>query len=151
MTLHESRCPLTGLETEHSDAAKRLSDTYRLHRLADPIGNTGRWFACALADGSSDHVLYDTRRDAVTHQRHNETYYCFVQIVPHDMNHCQAESFLGTHRKMYDAGIKLTDRDHRAGGRVLIPRVAAEDQQAQMRSLLSGGKFPQTNIRLPRR
>jgi hypothetical protein len=149
--LHENKCPLNGFDVEHSDTAKRLSDTYRLHRLADPIGSIGHWFAAAMSDGRSDNVLYDTRRECVTHQHHDEVYYTFIQIIPSDMNHCQAESHLIGVRKLYDAGIKLTDRDHHAGGRTLIPRVAAEDQMAQMRSLLSGGRLPQSNIRLPRR
>jgi hypothetical protein len=67
------------------------------------------------------------------------------------MNHCQAESFLMTNRKMADAGIRLTDRDHHSGGRVMIPRLTVEDQQSLMRSVLSGGRLPQSNIRLPRR
>ena len=149
--LHEAKCPLSGFDVEHSDAAKRLSDCYRLHRLADPIGSIGKWFAAALADGDSDRTLYDTRAECVWYQKHNEEYYCYVQIIPGDMNPCNAESFLGTNRKLYDAGLKLTDRDHRAGGRTIIPRVAAEDQQALMRSIQSGGKLPQSNIRLPRR
>lgn len=147
--IHEMRCPYGITETQHSDAAKRLSDTYRLHRLADPIGSIGHWFACTLADGDSDRTLYDTRREAVTHQRHNEEYYFYVQIIPGDMNPCQAESVLSGARKLDDAGIKLSDRDHHAGGRTMIPRLAREDQAAQMRSLLSGGKLPQRNIRLP--
>lgn len=151
MTLHESRCPFAGTDIEHSDGAKRVSDTYRLHRLADPIGSIGHWFAVSLANGDSDRTLYDSRRDAVTHQHHNEEFYCYIQIVPSDMNHCQAESFLMTNRKMADAGIRLTDRDHHSGGRVMIPRLTVEDQQSLMRSVLSGGRLPQSNIRLPRR
>lgn len=147
--IHEMRCPYGQRNEDHSDAAKRLSDTYRLHRLADPIGSIGHWFAATLASGDSDRTLYDTRRDAVTHQHHNEEYYFFVQIIPGDMNPCQAESVLSGARKLDDAGIKMTDRDHHAGGRVMIPRLAKEDQAAQMRSLLSGGKLPQRNIRLP--
>lgn len=148
--IHEIRCPLNGTELEHSDAAKRLSDTYRLHRLADPIGSIGHWFAAALVDGRSDNVLYDSRRDAVWYQKHNEEYYFYTQIGPYDMNQCQAESVLSGAQKIADTpGMKLTDRDHRAGGRSLIPRLTVEDQQAQMRSLLSGGRMPQRNIRLP--
>jgi hypothetical protein len=149
--LHETRCPLNGSNLEHTDAAKRLSDTYRLHRLADPIGSIGHWFAAALSDGDSDRTMYGSRRDAVTHQKHNEMYYCYAQLGPYDMNHCQAESYLGTHRKLYDAGIKLTDPEHRAGGLSVIPRVTQEDQMAQLRSLISGGRLPQSNIRLPGR
>lgn len=145
--LHEIRCPLNGTDIEHTDPAKRVSDTYRLHRLADPIGSIGQWFAIALADGTSDNVLYGTRRDAVIHQKHNELFYAYVQIIPGDMNPCQAESFIGTHRKLYDAGIKLTDREHRSGGLSVIPRLTAEDQDAQLRSILSGGILPQKNIR----
>lgn len=145
--LHEFKCPYNGTEREHSDAAKRISDTYRLHRLADPIGSIGHWFACALSDGDSDRTLYDTRRDAVIHQRHNEEYYFFIQVIPGDMNHCQAESALAGVRKLHDAGIRLTDRDHRAGGRVMIPRVTIEDQNAQLNSILYGTR--PSNIILP--
>jgi len=151
MTIHENRCPLNGTNLEHTDTAKRVSDSYRLHRLADPIGSIGHWFAVALANGRSDGQLYDTRKECVTHQHHNELYYAYIQIIPGDMNPCQSESFMATHRKLYDAGIKLTDREHRTGGRSLIPRVAIEDQQALMRSILSGGKLPQSNIRRPGR
>lgn len=152
MILHERNCPLNGSMIDHTDPAKRLSDTYRLHRLADPIGSIGHWFASALNNADSDRTLYDTRRDAVTHQHHDEEYYFYTQIRPCDMNACQAESVLSGARKIAGTpGIKLTDRDHHAGGRVMIPRVAVEDQMAQMRSLLSGGILPQTNIRLPRR
>ena len=147
--LHELRCPLSGTDIEHTDAAKRLSDTYRLHRLADPIGSIGHWFAASLSNCDSDRTIYDTRRDAVTHQHHDELYYFYVQIIPSDMNPCQAESHLSGQRTMSNAGIRLTDRDHHSGGRVMIPRLTVEDQQSLMRSVLSGGRLPQSNIRLP--
>lgn len=125
-------------QLEHSDAARRISDTYTLHRLADPIGNIGRWFAVALANGMSDNVIYDTRSECVRHQHHNELFYAYIQIIPGNMTICDAEMFLKTNRKLHDAGIKLTDRDHRSGGRVVIPRVSREDQMAQMRAILHG-------------
>jgi len=133
---HEVKCPLNGTSYEHTDLAKRLSDEYRLHRLADPIGSIGHWIAVHMGTGKSDHTLYDTRRDAVTHQGHNEQFYTYVQIVPSDMNQCQAESYIQGQRKLAQAGISLIDRDHRTGGRVMIPRLTVEDQQAQMRSSL---------------
>jgi hypothetical protein len=148
--IHEVRCPYNETGKDHSDEAKRVSDTYRLHRLADPIGSIGHFFAVSLADGRSDNVLYDTRRECVTHQHHNESYYFYIQIRPCDMNACQAESALSGARKVARTpGMQLTDRDHRAGGRSLIPRVTEEDQRQMLRSLLSGGKLPQSNIRLP--
>lgn len=115
----------------HSDAAKRICDTYTLHRLADPIGNIGQWFAVAIADGTSDGVLYDSRIDAIRHQRHNEFYYVYVQIVPAQMSICDAEIFLAGVRKTYEARKKLMDRNHPQGGLEIIPRLTVEDQRAQ--------------------
>lgn len=117
---------------EHSDAAKRIADTFALHRLADPIGNIGHWFACAIADGTTDNVLYDSKLDAIKHQRHNETYYAYVQIVPAQMGICEAELFLSGVRKTYKARKSLMDRDHPKGGLEPITRLSVEDQMAQV-------------------
>jgi hypothetical protein len=131
----------------HSDAAKRLSDAYTMHRLADPIGNIGRWFAVAIADGTSGdmNTLYDSRLDAITHQHHNEQYYVFIQIVPSNMPVCDAEIYLAAVRKTYDARKSLLDRDHRNGGRDIITRLTAEDQIAQSRG------YNSTNLIVPGR
>jgi hypothetical protein len=115
----------------HSDAAKRIVETYNLHRLADPIGNTGHWFAVAIADGTTDNDLYDSRIDAIRHQHHNEHYYAYLQIVPSQMSICDAEIFLSGVRKTYDARKALVDRDHPKGGLDVIPRLTVEDQLAQ--------------------
>jgi hypothetical protein len=89
---HTPTCMRKGMG--HSDAAKRCSDTYRLHRSANLTNAIRKWIAVALADGTSDGVLYDTKRDAVRHQHHNEQFYAFVCIGPHDMAPCDAEEFL---------------------------------------------------------
>lgn len=149
MTLHNINCQRSGFSGEHSDAAKKVSDQYRLHRLADPIGNLGGWIAVALNDGASDGVLYASRKDCVTHQRHNEMWYAYIQIIPSDMAPCDAEIFLAVHRRMYDKGIRLTDPDHRAGGRSMIPRVSAEDQRSQLSAIFNGGK--PSNLIIPGR
>lgn len=117
---------------DHSDPAKRIHDTYMMHRLADPIGNIGRWFAVAIADGTTDNVLYDTRGDAIRHQHHNEFYYAYVQIVPSQMSICDAEIFLSGVRKTYQARKSLMDRDHAHGGMEIIPRLSIEDQRSQI-------------------
>lgn len=124
----------------HSDAAKRVSDQYRLHRTALGMAAVGRWFAVRISDGTSDGVLYDTRRDAVRHQHHNETYYAFIAIGPYDMDVAEAEEFVSTVRTLYDANIRLTDPDHVAGGREVIPRVTREDQASLMRSIRNKGR-----------
>lgn len=118
---------------QHSDAAKRIADEYALHQIAGELGgNVGRWFAVAIADGTSDHTLYDSRLDAITHQHHNEYYYCYIQIVPSQMSVCDAELYLSGVRKTYEARKAMMDRNHHAGGREIIPRLAAEDQRAQI-------------------
>lgn len=131
----------------HSDAAKRIADEYNLHRCAGGADAIGRWAVFALEDGSSDHVLYDSKHAAVTHQHHNEQRMLFLQISPNSMYVCDAEAFLAVQRKLYDSGVRLTDPDHRSGGRTVIPRLAAEDQRAQILSILSGGKLRPSNIR----
>lgn len=117
---------------EHSDAAKRIWETYNLHRLADPIGNIGHWFACAIADGTTDNILYATKQDAIRHQHHNEEYYAYVQIVPTQMGICDAELFLSGVRKTYEARKSLMNRDHPKGGMEPISRLSVEDQLAQV-------------------
>lgn len=108
-----------------------MSDVYSLHRTAGGLDIVGHWIACRLSDGSSDQVLYVTRRDAVSHQKHNEQLYAFVQIRPHSMSICEAASFLRFARMAYDAGFRMTDPQHRTGGRQIIPRLTREAQALQ--------------------
>lgn len=144
--MHDLNCPATG--APHSDAAKRMSDTYNLHQAAAGDVAVGQWFAVRLQDGDSDGELYASKRAAVRHQHHDEAYYAFVRIAPCSMSPCEAESFLRTNRAAYDAGMRLADPDHRAGGLDLIPRVTVEDQRAQVGALL--GRCAPTNLILPR-
>ncbi len=121
----------------HEDAAKRIADTYSLHRIAaDTLGltNIGKFFAAALADGTTDGVLYDTKQDAVSHQKHNEQFYTFIKIGPWHMTACDAAVMLKVSRSAYDKGLRLADPQSRSGGRELIKRATIED----MRSLASG-------------
>lgn len=134
---------------DHSDAAKRASDAYRLHKAALGQLAVGRFLAVALADGSSDGVLYDTKRDAVRHQHHNEQMYAFICINPGDLNPCEAEEFLALNRMFYDRGIRLSDPDHAAGGREVIQRVTVEDQRSLARSIASGGRLKPSGLVYP--
>jgi hypothetical protein len=126
---HQLRCPVenrTPLNL-HSDAAKRVSDTYLMHRSADPYGCIGKWIACALQDGSSDNTLYDSKQDAIRHQHHNENWYTFIQIVPSMMTECEAEVMLKVARMIYDKGGRMSDGFNRHD---LIKRLGWEDQLA---------------------
>lgn len=111
----------------HTDAAKRTSDQFNLHRLADQYGAIGKWFAAALHDGSSDGVLYDTKQECVRHQHHNEQFYTYIKIIPSMMTECEAEVMLSVSRRAYDNGMRMADPDAKHGGKQLIRRTNAED------------------------
>lgn len=134
----------------HSDAAKRVADEFNLHRVASGQAAIGRWVAFTLADGTSDHQIYDTRWDAVTHQHHHEQQCMFLQITPTTLSVCDAEALLSMHRRMYDAGVRLVDPDHRAGGREVIRRVTREDMKAQIRTIATGGRTRPSNLIFPK-
>lgn len=119
----------------HSDAAKRFSDLYNLHKAA---GTTRGWIAVALADGSSDGEVYETRAEAVLYQRHNERWYFYCALDQPAMTICQAESLLRYKRVMNQIEAGHTDRDAPHGGLEVIPRVSIEDMEAQMRAVRSG-------------
>lgn len=127
---HEAWCPKK--DTPHTDAAHRLSDIYNLHRVADPHGSVGKWFASALADGSSDHVLYDSKHSCIRHQKNNEQYYTYIKIIPSTMSVCDAAVMLTTARRLYDAGMRMVDPDASHGGRDVIKRSSIEDMLAVM-------------------
>jgi hypothetical protein len=140
MNQHEPWCQMKTMG--HSDAAQRLYDTYNLHRMAIGDNAIGKWFAVAMADGRSDNVLYDTKRECVRHQHHNEQYYAFVKIVPPSMRLCEAEVMLTTARKLFDGGLRMVDPDDKHGGKDVIKRLSVEDQLAQMRG-------HNTNLQMP--
>lgn len=128
---HEHWCLMKSMG--HSDAARRLADTYNLHRIGLGDGAIGKWFAASLAEGRSDDVLYDNKQSCVQHQHHNEDYYTYIKIVPSSMRVCDAEVMLRTARTLYEKGIRLADPDDKRGGLEVIKRSSIEDQFAQAR------------------
>jgi len=137
---HDSWCPQTAFG--HDDAAKRVCDSYNLHRLAHDLGAVGKWIACALTDGKGGNTLYDSKRDAVRHQGHNEMYFTFVKIGPQSMTICEAAVMLKVARATHDRGIRLADPDDANGGKDVIKRLTVEDQRNQSIGL-------NTNLRMP--
>jgi hypothetical protein len=118
----------------HSDAAKRMSDHYNLHKAAGAI--VGWWLAFALADGAHDGTAYPAKLEAVAHQHHAEWWCAFVRIGPSVMSVCEAESQLYMYRMQ--AKLKLADRENKHGGLDVITRVTREDHARQMAALRSG-------------
>lgn len=131
VVLHDLGCHYVG---PHSDSAKRASDAVNLHLAALGFAAFKKWVALRLQDGSSDGVLYDTRREAVVHQL-DEQLCAYVRLPPTRMTPCSAEAFLKFTRDAYRSGFRLTDPDHRTGGRDLIPRLTSRDQAAQANAL----------------
>jgi hypothetical protein len=123
---HQPGCPRS--YGPHSDPAKRIYDTYHLHRIAGLDASLGKWFASKLSDGTTDNVLYDSKTEAVNHQHHNEEYFVFTQVTMANMSQCDAEIWLGVARRMREKGIRMHDP------REVIKRATREDQSA----LISG-------------
>lgn len=127
---------------ELMDSGKRISDIFAMHRLADPIGNLGHFFAVRLSDGTTNNNLYPSmgaaRGDIA--RRDDEDRWMYIQVVPSTLTQRDAALLLRAQRKMYDAGIRVSAMD----GRVMIPRIAREDHMAQLRGLFRGQ--PPSNI-----
>ena len=122
--------PLAGLGLKCGDAAQRASDEITLHAIA---GSAGKWAALRLRDGGSDHVAYDRRSDAVSHQSSPE--YCtYVLIPPGGMTVKEADVLLHFWRQCYDAGFRAVDpRDD-------IPSMPLRPEEAREQIRLFGGK-----------
>jgi len=118
----------------HSDSAKRFSDWYNLHKCA---GGSG-WIAVALADGDTNGQVYDSRQHAVRHMWPREHRYFYCVLSAPSMSVCAAESVLRWRRVMNEVEAPHTDRDAPNGGLEVIPRLAAGDQEAQIRAVRTG-------------
>ncbi|MGH3226391.1 MAG: hypothetical protein ACRDPY_48235 [Streptosporangiaceae bacterium] len=117
----------------HSDAAKRFAGIYGLHKAA---GTTAGWIAVSYRDGSGGLTVYDTRAQAVRDCWPWEDRFFYCSLAERAMTICAAESVLRFRRVM--AGMEKPDRDRPGGGLEVIPRLAAEDQEAQIRAARTG-------------
>jgi hypothetical protein len=115
----------------HSDAAKRISDTYNLHVTCG--ARLGQVFAFGLADGQTDGQLYDSREDAANHQRHNEGWKGYVRIGPGGMTVCAAAAVLRWQRQA--AELAPARRGERSGGLEPIPRLTIEGRERQLAAM----------------
>jgi len=114
----------------HSYAAQRLSDIYLMHRAA---GTSIGWIAVDYAGGRGGLTVYDSRSDAVKDCWPWEDRFFFLTLTERYMSVCQAEAVLRWRRVMAD--MERPDRDRPGGGMAVIPRLATEDQEAQIRAI----------------
>lgn len=126
------------------DASKRIADEYMMHRAASVaagIDAMGKFIACALEDGTSDHVLYNTHDDAVKHQGHNSDRRVYIRLMAPTMNACEAFVMLKTARAAYNNGLRLTDPGKKRGSRAIIRRVSIEDALAASNGMPTNLRF----------
>ncbi len=111
---------LLGNLTENSDAAKRISDTVKLHLVAatDIMDAVGKWCVFALRDGTSDGVMYDTKEDAVRIKKSHAKDFCYLQIAPDGISQKDAWHFLKVNRH---PRINTTDPAHRINPMIYEP------------------------------
>lgn len=126
---HDRGCPYVG--KGHTDAARRISDTFTLHKIAGGYEAIGKWFVVSLQDGTTDNVLYDSRRDAMRHQMFPE-HHGYYTVTPGQMSVCAAEALLRIARRLYEKGIRMIDPDE-MGGREPIKRSTWEDMNEALK------------------
>lgn len=123
------------------DISKLIADEYMMHRVAG-VETMGKFLAFDLQDGSSDHTLYETHRDAVRHQgAGNENRRLYIRMMAPSMNACEAYVMLKTARSAYSHGLRLADPEHKQGGRSVIRRVSIEDTLAAANGMPTNLRF----------
>lgn len=95
---------------EELDAGRRCADAYNFQLAVHGENAAGKWIAVRLIDGGSDAKLYDTKADAIRFQLH-ETMCAYICLLPTRMPVEDALSVLRVHRKLYEAGARLSDPD----------------------------------------
>lgn len=114
----------------YSDAAKRASDIVNSYIAFVPLDELReKWLAIRLSDGGSDGNLYDSKREAVKHQLDEFicAYVCFRNLIAGGSKPRDMELFLRFNRDAYDAGFRLPDPDHEAGGKDVLMTTALRD------------------------
>ena len=98
---------LSAFKPLYSSAAYRMADI-----MNDAIVNypwsVGMWMAFTLADGESDGVVYETRRECVAHQ-FSEQLCCYIKLIPMGVNAQMTQAMLSFYRAAYDAGRRIVD------------------------------------------
>lgn len=117
------------LTYELVESGKRISDA-----INQKIADHGWWeirskfMAFQIQDGTTDGVLYDTKRDAVRHQRNEfQAAYLCMRGLAHGANPRECAVMLKFHRDMYDRGFRMPDPDAVNGGRDVVMQAWMRD------------------------
>lgn len=96
---------------EEKTAVQHLRDAVNIHVLAQGAEAYGKFIAIRLSDGKSpDGALYDTRRDAVRHNR--EDPWCFyLKIAPGGIQETEAWVVLGYARQAKKSGVVFAEEE----------------------------------------
>lgn len=92
----------------NEDRAKRMADVLALHQtvLSRDELLVGRFVAIRLADGGSDGVAYDTRADAVEHQRNSMSRHAYFRIPLQRWGARQCDVLLWYVESCYNSGFR---------------------------------------------
>lgn len=82
------------------DAGKRLADGVSLALLSetDVMDVVNKWMTFKLEDGSTNHVLYDTKDEAVRDMKGRSKDHCYLKITPDGITQKDACGFLRINR-----------------------------------------------------
>lgn len=111
---------LLGDLQKNSDAARRISDTVKLHLVAnkDIMDAVNRWCAFTLSDGMSNGVLYDSKEDAVNNKKSRAKDFCYLKVTPDGITQKDAWHFLKANRHPM---VDTTAPEHRINPMIYPP------------------------------
>jgi hypothetical protein len=96
-----------------SDDVKRVYDELNMHAVAKARG----WVSFALADGTSDHAVYDSWASAVAAKRFNRDDYCYIELQPDGCpSYSEAHAILEYPRTLSKMGYRVPPPDSVSDG-----------------------------------
>lgn len=102
-----SRLAQRGPFGRFSDAGHRLSDMVNnVVASHKPLELHGKWLAARLSDGQIDPAIYDSHKDAVSHQS-DENLWLFMKIPVDGLSPQEAESYLQFNRQIRANGYRM--------------------------------------------
>ncbi len=122
-----------------TDAGKRAYDIVRSYvHFVDYETRIRSWVAIRLEDGGSDGNLYDSKREAIRHQLHEQQcmYFSYRGSPEGFQSPKDAQLYLDYHRHIYSSGGRFADPDDASGGRDLIMPTTREQLMMQLEQLV---------------